>query len=187
MDKVSRVIVHMGCSADGFIARKDGRVDWMETSDRFEDGAEMDPEFVREFLASIDCYVMGSKTYETALDFESKGFGWSYGDTPVFVLTRRDLPVTRQSVELVSEPLESLIRDRLRPRYGKIWIAGGSAVAGECLRLGLTDEVSYSMLPVLIGEGMPYFDRLDADVPLHLLEARAYKSGMVALRYEVRR
>ena len=65
----SRVTIHMVASLDGFIARKDGRVDWMETSDEFAGGATMDPEFVESVLKSIDCYVMGSKTYETALNF----------------------------------------------------------------------------------------------------------------------
>jgi dihydrofolate reductase len=85
----------MVASLDGFIARKDGRVDWLETSDTFEGGATLDAEFVHEFLKTIDCYVMGSRTYETALDFEARGFGWSYGDKPTFVLTHRDLPKTR--------------------------------------------------------------------------------------------
>src|SRR5262245_15326735 len=95
----SCVTVHMAASLDGFIARKDGRVDWMETSDEFAAGETMDPAFVESFLKSIDCYVMGSKTYETALRFEAKGLGWAYGDKPVFVLTSRKLARTRASVE----------------------------------------------------------------------------------------
>jgi dihydrofolate reductase len=61
-----------------------------------------------------------------------------------------------------------------------------TGVSGECLRLGLADEVRYSILPVLIGEGIPFFEKLDRDILLHLVEVKAYKSGMVALRYEVR-
>src|SRR5215469_296525 len=101
----SRVTIHMAASLDGFIARKDGRVDWLETSDEFADGATMDPGFVEAFLKTIDCYVMGSRTYETALNFEAKGFGWAYGDKPVFVLTSRELPKTRASVEFCSGDL----------------------------------------------------------------------------------
>src|SRR5438270_13102867 len=81
-DPDSRVTIHMAASLDGFIARKDGRVDWLETSDEFIGGDTMDPEFVEAFLETIDCYVMGSRTYETALKFEAEGFGWSYGDKP---------------------------------------------------------------------------------------------------------
>ncbi|MCA8954569.1 MAG: hypothetical protein KDC87_00765, partial [Planctomycetes bacterium] len=65
----SCVTIHMVASLDGYIARRDGRVDWLDTSDHFEGGATMDPEFVAEFLQTIDCYVMGSRTYETALGF----------------------------------------------------------------------------------------------------------------------
>jgi dihydrofolate reductase len=63
----------MVASLDGFIARRDGRVDWLETSDEFADGDTLDQEFVESFLKTIDCYVMGSRTYETALSFEAKG------------------------------------------------------------------------------------------------------------------
>src|SRR5262245_52610712 len=98
----SRVTIHMAASLDGFIARRDGRVDWLETSDHFEGGDTMTPESVAAFLSAIDCYVMGARTYETALDFEAKGLGWSYGDTPTFVLTHRTLRKTRSSVEFQS-------------------------------------------------------------------------------------
>jgi dihydrofolate reductase len=152
----------------GFIARKDGRVDWLETSDEFAEGESLDPGFVEAFLKTIDCYVMGSRTYETALSFEAKGFGWSYRDKPTFVLTSRDLPRTRDTVKFYSGDLVQFV------------------VSGECLRLGLADEVRYSILPVLIGDGIPFFEKLDRDILLHLTEVTAYKSGMVELCYEVR-
>lgn len=183
----STVTVHMAASLDGFIARKDGRVDWMETSDQFDGGETLDPAYVKEFLASIDCYVMGSRTYETALAFEEKGFGWAYGDKPTFVLTSRTLPRNRDTVEFYSGDLSHLVNERLRPRFQHIWVAGGGVVTGECLRLGLADEVRYSILPVAIGDGIPFFAGLDKDVALHLVEVKAYKSGMVSLRHEVRK
>jgi dihydrofolate reductase len=182
----SRVTIHMAASLDGFIARKDGSVDWMETSDEFPDGDAMDPGFVEAFLKTIDCYVMGSRTYETALRFEAQGVGWSYGDKPTFVLTSRELPKTRDSIEFYSGDLEPFVNEHLRPRFRSIWFVGGGAVSAECLRLGLADEVRYSILPILIGDGISFFERLDGDVPLHLAEIKAYKSGMVELCYEVR-
>jgi dihydrofolate reductase len=177
----------MVASLDGFIARKDGRVDWMETSDEFADGETMDPQFVEAFLKTIDCYVMGSRTYETALSFEAKGLGWSYGDKPTFVLTRRELPRKRETVEFYSGDVAQLVNRRLRPKFRSIWFVGGGMVSAECLRLGLADEVRYSILPILIGDGIQFFEGLDRDVPLHLAEMKAYKSGMTALRYEVQR
>lgn len=183
----SRVTIHMAASLDGFIARKDGGTDWLETGDVFEGGETLDPEYVEEFLKTIDCYVMGSRTYETALGFEAKGFGWAYGDKPVFVLTRRELPKNRATVEFVAGDLAELLNGRLRPAYPSIWVVGGGAVCGACLRLGLADEVRYSVMPVLIGDGVRFFEGLDRDVRLHLMEVKAYKNGMVALRHEVRR
>jgi dihydrofolate reductase len=182
----SHVTIHMAASLDGFIARKDGRVDWMETSDEFADGDMMDPGFVEAFLKTIDCYVMGSKTYETALNFEAKGLGWSYGDKPIFVLTSRELPRTRDTIQFYSGDLAQFVNKRLRPTFRSIWFVGGGVVSGECLRLGLADEIYYSILPILIGDGISFFEKLDKDVALHLAEVKAYKSGTVELRYEVR-
>ena len=182
----SRVTIHMAVSLDGFVARKDGSVDWLETKDEFVEGATLDPELVAAFLKTIDCYVMGSRTYETALRFESQGFGWAYGDKPTFVLTTRELPRTRNTVEFYSGDLSQFVNERLRPAFGSIWFVGGGAVSGECLRRGLADEIRYSILPLLIGDGIPFFEKLGRDVTLHLAEVNAYKSGIVELRYEVR-
>ena len=181
----SRVTVHMAASLDGFIARPDGAVDWLDTKDTFESGETLDPEFIAEFLKAIDCYVMGSRTYETAIGFEAKGMGWAYGDKPVFVLTRRDLPKSRSTVEFVSGDLSQLVNGRLRQNYRNIWIAGGGALSGELLSLGLVDEIALTMAPVLIGAGIPFFQMIEQDIHLHLVEVKAYKSGMVAMRHEV--
>jgi len=183
----SRVTIHMAASLDGFIARRDGRVDWMETSDEFADGDTMSPEVVESFLKTIDCYVMGSRTYETALHFKAKGLGWPYGDKPTFVLTRRDLPRTEGTVEFHSGDLVKFVNEQLRPRFHSIWFVGGGSVCGECLRLGLADQVRYSILPILIGDGIPFFEKLGKDVALHLTEVKAYPNGVVGLCYEVRR
>jgi dihydrofolate reductase len=129
---------------------------------------------------------MGSRTYETALSFEAKGLGWSYGDKPTFVLTSRKLPRTRDTVEFYSGNLAQFVNGRLRPTFRTIWFVGGSVVAAECLRLRLADEIRLSILPILIGDGIPFFAKLDSDIALHLAEVKAYKSGMVELRYEVR-
>lgn len=177
----------MAASLDGFVARKDGSVDWLETSDEFAEGETLDPAFVESFLKSIDCYVMGSRTYETALRFEAQGLGWAYGDKPTFVLTTRTLPRTRDNVEFYEGDLTELVNGRLRPAFRTIWVAGGGRVAAECLRLGLADEVSYAILPVVIGDGIRFFDGLDRDVALHLAAVKAYRNGMVELHYHVRR
>jgi dihydrofolate reductase len=177
----------MVASLDGFIARKDGSVDWLETSDEFVGGDTLYPGYVEAFLKTIDCYVMGSRTYETALRFEAQGFGWAYGDKPTFVLTNRELPQNRDTVEFYSGDLAQFVNERLRHTFHSIWFVGGGVISGECLRLGLADEIRYSILPILIGDGISFFDKLNRDIALHLAEVKAYKSGIVELRYEVRK
>lgn len=183
----SRVTVHMAASLDGYIASRDGGVGWMETADHFEDGVAMDPQYIADFLTTIDCYVMGSRTYETALEFVNQGYGWAYGDKPAFVLTSRVLPQVRPTVQFLSGDLRDLVVRQLKPRFSSIWVVGGGAVCGECLRLELADEVRISLLPVVIGEGIPFLQGLDKVVALHLKEVKTYQSGIVALRHEVKR
>jgi dihydrofolate reductase len=180
------VTIHMAASLDGFIARRDGDTGWLETGDAFAGGETLDPEYIAEFLKAIDCYVMGSRTYETALGFVERGFGWAYGDKPVFVLTTRELPKARETVEFVSGDLGELL-GVLKARFANVWIAGGGMLAGEALRRGLADEVRWTIVPVLIGDGVRFCEGLDRDVALHLVEVKAYSSGMVALRHEVQR
>jgi dihydrofolate reductase len=177
----------MVASLDGFIARRDGSVDWLETADEFAAGETLESGDIEAFLRTIDCYVMGSRTYETALGFEAKGMGWVYGDKPTFVLTTRKLPKVRDTIEFYSGDLTVLVNERLKPAFRHIWFVGGGAVAGQCLRLGLADEIRYSIVPILIGDGVPFFEGLDRDVRLHLAEVRAHKNGMVELRHEVTR
>ncbi len=181
----ARVTIHMAASLDGFIARTDGRVDWLETSDHYAGGETMAPADVQAFLATIDCYVMGSRTYETALRFASSGAGWAYGDTPVQVLTTRELPQIRPTVTFHSGDLAALVQETLRPRYRTIWCVGGASLAGEFLRRGLADEVRCSILPILIGDGIPFFRTVGGDIPLHLAEVHAYATGMLDVRYEI--
>ncbi len=105
---------------------------------------------------------------------------------PTFVLTSRELPRIRDTVEFHSGDLAQFVNGRLRPTFRSIWFVGGGMVSAECLRLGLADEVRYSVLPILIGDGIPFFEKLDKDIALHLAEVKAYKNGLVELVYEVR-
>jgi dihydrofolate reductase len=120
------------------------------------------------------------------LNFDAKGLGWPYGAKPTFVLTSSDLPQIRDTVEFYSGNLAQFVNGHLRRAFRSIWFVGGGAVFGECLRLGLADEIRYSIMPTLIGDGIRFFEKLDKDVALHLTEVKAYKSGTVALCYEVR-
>ena len=112
----STVTLHVVSSLDGFIAKKDNSISWMDSSDVYERGVTDDG---AEVLQSIDCYVLGSRTYEHALQL-----GWPYGDTPTVVITNRELPSTRKSVEFYSGDLKRLVGEILAPRYAK-HLAGG--------------------------------------------------------------
>src|SRR5476651_352098 len=102
-----KITIHMVSSLDGYIAKKDNSTSWFETSDSYDKGVTVTAEEGTEFLKAIDCYVMGSRTYELALEL-SKAYGWVYGDIPTIVLTHRDLPVERPNIEIYSGDLHKL-------------------------------------------------------------------------------
>jgi dihydrofolate reductase len=173
----------MAASLDFFIAKKDGTMSWMETSDSYDKGVNgPTAEVVKEFLQSIDCYVMGSGTYELALKL-----GWLYGDTPTVVLSRRALQDDRKTVEFYSGDVGRLVDERLKPRYKNIWVVGGAMVAKEFLRLGLADDIRIMIMPILLGDGVLFVDHVGRECPLHLKEVTAYKNGLVELWYEIRK
>jgi dihydrofolate reductase len=174
----------MVASVDGFIAKPDNSVSWFETEDRYDKGVT--GENAAEFLKTIDCYVMGARTYEHALAL-SRSYGWAYGDTPTVVLTHRDLVVERPNIELYSGELGRLVNERLRPRFGNVWVVGGAALVKEFLQAGLADEVRMTVLPVMLGDGLLFFDRVGREQALHLKDVTAYKNGMVELWYEISR
>jgi dihydrofolate reductase len=176
----------MVSSLDGYIAKKDNSVSWFETSDNYEKGAAVTKENAEEFLKKIDCYVMGARTYEHAMEL-SKSYGWAYGDTPTIVLTHRNLPIDRPNIEIYSGDLNKLVNERLKPNYKNVWVVGGAVLAKDFIRLSLADEIMQSILPVILGDGIPFFDQIGQEQALHLKDMTAYKSGMVELYYEIRK
>lgn len=172
----------MVCSLDGFIAQKDNSVEWMHSTDQYTQGKELTDEYIAEFLTSIDCYVMGSRTYEHALQL-----GWPYGDVPVFVLTSRGLHSDRKSVHFLSGDLQDIVNNHLKNQYSNIWMVGGAMLTKEFLRLGLADKINVTIVPILLGEGLPFFDCIGKEIPLHLKDVTAFKDGMVELSYEVKK
>jgi dihydrofolate reductase len=181
-----KITIHMVSSLDGYIAKKDNSVSWFETSDSYEKGVTVTKQEAEEFLKKIDCYIMGSRTYEHALEL-SKAYGWVYGDIPTIILTHRNLPVDRPNIEIYSGDLNTLVNERLKPNYKNVWLVGGAQLAKDFIRLNLADEIRQSILPVILGNGMPFFDQIGQEQALHLKNVTAYKSGMVELCYEIRK
>jgi dihydrofolate reductase len=184
MPTTFKVTIHMVSSLDGIIAKKDNSVAWFDTPDHYERGdAGQD---ATEFLKTIDCYVMGARTYEHALEL-SKSYGWAYGDTPTIVLTHRSLPIERQHIEIYSGDLEKLVRERLKPNYKNVWVVGGAMLVKDFIRLKLADEIRLSVIPIILGDGTPFFDHIGQEQALHLEDVTAYKSGIVELCYAIPR
>src|ERR1700739_1846762 len=120
--KSRTVTLHMDSSLDGFIARKDNSDSWLEVPEAiYEAGVSITEEEAAAFVKTIDCYVLGSRTYEHAVEL-----GWPYGETPTVVVTRRKLSSTKKSVEFYSGDLRALIEAQLAPRYRNIWLVGGA-------------------------------------------------------------
>jgi dihydrofolate reductase len=176
----------MVSSLDGYIAKKDNSVSWFETDDTYENGASISQEDQENFLKTIDCYVMGSRTYEHAFEL-SKSYGWAYGDVPTIVLTHRKLPIERQNIETYSGDLNKLVNDRLVPNFKNVWVVGGAKLTKEFIQLNLADEIRQSILPIIVGGGLPFFDHIGKEQALHLKNVTAYKNGMVELCYEIRK
>jgi dihydrofolate reductase len=170
------VTLHVVSSLDGFIARKDNTVSWMDSSDVYERGVTDDGS--DGVLQSIDCYVLGSHTYEHALEL-----GWPYGDTPTVVVTSRKLPCARKNVEFHSGDLRRLVGEILAPRFGNIWLVGGAQLGQSFLKLGLVDEIRLMIAPVTLGDGLPLFGDSVTEQKWHLKNAVAYKNGFVELSY----
>ena len=173
------VTLHMVSSLDGFIAKKDNSVSWLDdTGSVYEAGISISEDVAATFVGAIDCYVLGSRTYEHALEL-----GWPYGDTPTVVVTGREWPPARKSVEFYSGDLKKLVDVKLRARYRNIWLVGGARLCQRFLELGLVDEIRLTIAPVLLGDGLRLFGGSLAEERWDLKNVVAYKNGFVELSY----
>ena len=177
--KKRSVTLHVVSSLDGFIAKKDNTVSWLESvGSVYEAGVSISEEEAAAFVKAIDCYVMGSRTYEHALEL-----GWPYGDTPAIVVTGREWPPARKSVEFYSGDIKTLLDVKLAPRFRNIWLVGGAMLCQHFLELGLVDEIRLTIAPVLLGEGLRLFGGSLAEARWILKNVTAYKNGFVELSY----
>jgi dihydrofolate reductase len=181
-----KITIHMVSSLDGYIAKKDNSTSWFETTDNYGQGLEVTEEQAASFLKTIDCYVMGSRTYEHALEL-SKSYGWVYGDVPTFVLTHRNREIERENIKIYSGDLHQFVNEQLRPNYKNVWVVGGAELATSFLSLQLADEIRQSVLPIILGDGMPFFQRIAQEQALKLKNVTAYKNGMVELYYQIKK
>jgi dihydrofolate reductase len=171
-----RASVFVGTSVDGFIARLDGRFDFLPAGGGEDHGYQ-------EFFDSVDALVIGRGTFETVL-----GMGpWFYGKKPVFVLSSRALDLSKAVggvVEQMSGDPRKIASDLEARGLRHVYVDGGITVQ-RFLRAGLIQRIVITRVPVLIGTGIPLFGALDADIRLEHVETRQYASGLVKSEYRV--
>ena len=172
--------VFIAASLDGFIARKDGSLDWLPGSD----GQTSDEDTgYDDFYASVDTLVMGRNTYELVQTFGE----WPYADKTVLVLSHRYPEQMKRIAEGVwglSALPANLVSELQRLGAKHVYVDGGKTIHG-LLRAGLIDEMTITRVPVLLGEGISLFGDLEGDIRLLHLSTRTFDNGMVQSRYEV--
>jgi dihydrofolate reductase len=177
-----KIIVYIATSADGFIARPDGDVGWLDRpSPKGNYGAG-------DFMKSVDTILWGRKTYDKGIEMGMKSGGFGRGIRN-YVFSRRsqsDRAAPLDGFEFVSEPVKPFAQ-RLRAQSGKdIWMMGGGGIIASFLDVREIDEFSIHVIPVLIGEGIPLVEPRHRSIPLALLASRGYPDGVVHLHYAVK-
>lgn len=171
--------IYVGTSADGFIARTDNSVDFLDAIAPTK--ADGDLGFA-EFMASVDVLVMGRNTFDFVMTMVENGAAWAYGDMPVIVLTTRPLDPPRPTVEAASLDPAMLLEELSYRGHKSVYVDGGMT-AQAFLRAGLIDKIIITVVPVLIGDGIRLFGELDADLALTHEETIVFECGLTQTRY----
>lgn len=177
----AKASVFIATSLDGFIARKDGELDWLDRANAAVPEGE-DCGYTA-FMDSVDVLVMGRKSYEKVLTFGE----WSYGDKPVVVLSSNpiDIPTHLANTVTHSSETPAELHTRLADQGAKrLYIDGGITIR-RFLAAGLIDDLTITLIPVLLGEGLPLFGWLEKDVELTHVETKAFDCGFVQIRYVI--
>lgn len=171
-----KIIVNIAASADGFISRPDGGIDWLDRPRIKGDYG------LPAFMKSVDTILYGRKTYDTAMKYGGLGvFGPNITHFVFSKRARRPKP----DVTFVKESIPAFCR-KLRKKPGKnIWMMGGGQIIGAFLDAGEIDELMIHVIPVFIGEGIPLIAPRHCTIPLRLLKSRAFSDGVVGLHYAV--
>jgi dihydrofolate reductase len=176
-----KIIVYIATSADGFIARKDGAVDWLDRP-RPKGNYEMG-----QFWKSIDTILLGRKTYDMTVKFVKEGMATPDMFTGIkhYAFSRKPPKKVLDGFEFVKEPIKKFA-ERLRTQKGKnIFMMGGAGIIGSFLDAGAIDEFIIHVIPTFIGEGIPLIAPKRRTVPLKLLSTKKFSDGVVRLHYEV--
>ena len=184
-------------SLDGYIAEADDTLAWLLEYEGSYEGEGVEPGPMsgggsyERFYESVGALISGATTYEFVLDHMADDSEWPYMGKPCWILSSRDLPVPSgedADVRIVNASVRELY-DEMTAAAGErnLWVIGGGNVASQFADEGLLDEVLVTVVPVVLGAGKPLFDRRLPDGPMQLMGTRTFATGMVELRYEIRR
>jgi dihydrofolate reductase len=173
--QMSRIILYVAASLDGFIARPDGDVSWLDAYQ-----AEGEDYGYRDFLAGVDAIAMGSRSFDQILSFGA----WPYGEIPCYVFTKRDLTVPGGVPALLWRGSVEAFREEMECRHARtVWLLGGAALLQSFLRASAVDELRIVVIPLLLGAGIALFGTLGREIPLTLLSTKQYQNGIVEICY----
>lgn len=169
-----KVSVYIATSIDGYIARKDGNLDWLH----YGHSGDEDYGF-KQFFTSIDTLILGRNTYEVVSAFDE----WPYHEKRVIVLSRT-LKGVRKEAELFCGELPELLEKLGADHCKHVWVDGG-ITASKFLEAGLVDELTISVIAMILGSGIPLFSKMHREHTCRLIASKAYPSGLVQLKYEI--
>lgn len=168
-----KISVYIAISIDGYIARKDGNLDWLDSVGGF------DEDYGHQTLVdSIDALIIGRKTYEVATTVAEP-----YPGKRVVVLSN-SLDSVRSDMELYQGDLSLLLKQLHTEGIKHIWIDGGTVIS-QFLALNAVDTMILSIIPIILGSGIPLFHIMDSDIPCRTISSQTYPSGLVQLKYEI--
>lgn len=176
---MSKTVLFIAMSLDGFIAGTDGNINWLQGQEPNKD----DMISYTEFIKDVDRVIMGRKKYDQLVNELSVGV-WMYEDLTTYVVTHHTLDDT-QNIKFINDPVCELIQ-KLKKEEGKnIWICGGSSIIQPLIKNQLIDRYHISIIPTILGSGIPLFESFDQEMKLKLIQSESY-NGITDVIYEAR-
>lgn len=174
---MKKLKLYIATSIDGYIARKDGSLDWL---DSIPNPDQLDYGYY-QFYESIDTILMGRKTYEEVLSF---GVDWPYPDSKTYVISSGETEIKTEKTFLSKEPLKQKVKELSIEKGKDIWVVGGGILITSLLNMDLIDEMLITITPVILGEGIPLFPNNPKETKLELIKTEAFDTGFVNLVYK---
>ncbi len=173
---MKKVILYIAASIDGYIARADGNVDWLDDPDYLVEGEDMG---YSDFYASIDTTLMGNATYQEVLGFDVP---FPYPDKKNYVFSRSKKE-NDENVEYISDDIVAFAK-QLKTQPGKdIWLVGGGKINTIFLENGLIDQIILTLVPITLGNGIPMFQKNSIETKFSLEANKTFPNGMVQLTF----